>query len=85
MSTCAQNQSNQEEEGGANNDQNETSAPGSGNHDAVQHFLATSQAQAAANGATSRSNGLPAHAARGIQVHFSFLIVNFLKLNASLL
>ena len=75
MSTCAQNQSNQEEEG-SNNEPGETApqppaVPPGGGHEAVQHFLANQQA---ANGGVSRSNGLPPQAARGIQVRKVALI-----------
>merc|ERR1719189_2730484 len=64
MSTCAQNQSNQDEDGSAAND-GHSEPPGPGGRDAerIQHFLATSQA---ANGASSRSNGL-GNQSRGIQ------------------
>ena len=60
MSTCAQNQSNQDEDGpGA--DANE----GNSHETAAQHFLSTSQSS---NGPPSRSNGLPAQPTRGMQV-----------------
>ena len=73
MSTCAQNQANQDEDGNGNDNDHgppgATSGPGAG-HEAVQHFLANSQAGANGPGgvASSRSNGLGPQAARGIQV-----------------
>ena len=60
MSTCAQNQSNQDEDG-PGGDSNE----GNSHEAAAQHFLSTSQSS---NGAASRSNGLPAQPSRGMQV-----------------
>jgi hypothetical protein len=75
MSSCAQNQSNQDEEGGGggSSDHNDAAVAAAavaaaGNHEAVQHFLATSQA----NGQASRSNGLPPQASRGMQVLATF-------------
>ena len=73
MSTCAQNQANQDEDGNGNDNDHgppgATSGPGPGaGHEAVQHFLANSQAGANGGGASSRSNGLGPQAARGIQV-----------------
>lgn len=71
MSTCAQNQANQDEDGNGNDNDHgppgATSGPGAG-HEAVQHFLANSQAGANGGVASSRSNGLGPQAARGIQV-----------------
>ena len=55
MSTCAQNQSNQDEDGG-----NEQAESG---HDAVQHFLSTS----GSTNAGSRSNGLGSQPSRSMQ------------------
>merc|ERR1719491_2039796 len=65
MSTCAQNQANQDEDGNDNDHgpPGATSGPGAG-HEAVQHFLANSQAGANGGGASSRSNGLGPQAAR---------------------
>ena len=70
MSTCAQNQSNQDEDGpGA--DANE----GNSHHEtAAQHFLSTSQSS---NGAASRTNGLPAQPTRGMQVYKPKLFYEF--------
>ena len=56
MSTCAQNQSNQDEDGAPE--------PGESGHDAVQHFLSTS---GAGSNASSRSNGLGSQSSRNIQ------------------
>ena len=69
MSTCAQNQANQDEDGNDNDHgpPGATSGPGAG-HEAVQHFLANSQAGPNGGGASSRSNGLGPQAARGVQV-----------------
>ena len=58
MSTCAQNQSNQDEDGAPE----PGDAPGP--HDAVQHFLSTS---GAGNNANSRSNGLGSQSSRNMQ------------------
>ena len=56
MSTCAQNQSNQDEDGAPE--------PGESGHDAVQHFLSTS---GAGSNASSRSNGLGSQSSRNMQ------------------
>ena len=65
MSTCAQNQSNQDDEGA--NDQNEAAA----GHEAVQHFLSSSSNSAA----NPRSNGLGSQPSRSLQqVIFFFMI-----------
>ena len=58
MSTCAQNQSNQDEDGAPEPGESGPS------HDAVQHFLSTS---GAGNNANSRSNGLGSQSSRNMQ------------------
>jgi hypothetical protein len=58
MSTCAQNQSNQDEDGAP--EPGESGPP----HDAVQHFLSASGAGSNAN---SRSNGLGSQSSRNMQ------------------
>ena len=55
MSTCAQNQSNQDEDGG--------SEQAESGHDAVQHFLSTS----GSTNAGSRTNGLGSQPSRSMQ------------------
>ena len=64
MSTCAQNNSNQDEDGtGAESNE------GNSHEAAAQHFLSAS------NGPVSRSNGMPAQPTRGMPVRVSTIFV----------
>ena len=71
MSTCAQNNSNQDEDGpGAESNE------GNSHEAAAQHFLSASQAS---NGPASRSNGMPSQPTRGMPVRarVRFIFVYF--------
>ena len=63
MSTCAQNQSNQDEDGAPEQGGGSGGGPGESGHDAVQHFLSTSST----NAANSRTNGLGSQPPRNMQ------------------